>query len=111
MKSMSSVLIAMVSFCTALSAFANTTTYSYDARGRLIQVADAVGRKVDYTLDSAGNRTNVADESAGAVAPQIVSFTAPTQVNAAGLYASVNWASSNAVSCRMTVNGLSLIHI
>jgi len=106
MKCLSKVVIAMASLCSTLPAAASTTTYNYDARGRLIQVADGTGRKVDYTLDKAGNRTNVADETAGMVAPQIVSFTAPSLVNQAGLYATLNWTSSNAVSCRMTVNGV-----
>lgn len=106
MKCLSKIVIAMASLCSTLPATASTTTYSYDARGRLIQVADGAGRKIDYTLDSAGNRTNVADETAGVLAPKIVSFTTPTQVNQAGLYATLNWASSNAVSCRMTVNGV-----
>lgn len=87
------------------SSHANTTSYSYDAKGRLIQIADSAGNKNDYTLDAAGNRTNVADQSANALAPQIVSFTAPSQVASAGSYATLNWASSNATACKMTVNG------
>jgi len=97
------VLLSAVLISTGTAA--NTTSYTYDAKGRLIQIADSLGNKNDYTLDAAGNRTNVADQSAGALAPQIVSFNAPSPVASAGTYATLNWSSSNATACKMTVNG------
>lgn len=42
---------------------ASTTTYSYDALGRLIDTAvsggPCAGTQSDYALDAAGNRTNL----------------------------------------------------
>jgi len=37
-------------------AFAGTTTYKYDALGRVIEVDYPDGSKVFYTYDAAGNR-------------------------------------------------------
>lgn len=37
----------------------SATTYSYDARGRLVGVNDGIGTKSNYTLDKADNRSNV----------------------------------------------------
>jgi len=38
-------------------AFAGTTTYKYDALGRVIEVDYPDGSKVFYSYDAAGNRT------------------------------------------------------
>jgi YD repeat-containing protein len=49
--------------CAALtgSGLAATTSYQYDALGRLIQVNHNNGNVTTYTLDAAGNRTQVVD--------------------------------------------------
>ena len=39
------------------SAFAGTTSYKYDAHGRLIEIDYPNGAVVTYTYDAAGNRT------------------------------------------------------
>lgn len=41
----------------APQAQAQTITYTYNALGRLVAVADSTGPTVDYTYDDAGNRT------------------------------------------------------
>jgi len=47
----------------SVAAAAETVTYTYDARGRLIKVVHAGtvnnGVQTDYTIDKADNRTNV----------------------------------------------------
>ena len=51
----------------AVAASAETTTYTYDARGRLVQVvrtgAPQGTETVRYTYDKAGNRTRVTSTS------------------------------------------------
>lgn len=48
------------------SAFADTTNYQYDALGRLTSVVHASGPQAAYTLDPAGNRTQVVRSGATA---------------------------------------------
>lgn len=43
-------------------AAAETTTYAYDAAGRLIGAVDASGKVVSYRYDNAGNRTQVSND-------------------------------------------------
>ncbi|PXA85009.1 hypothetical protein DMC25_16310 [Caulobacter sp. D4A] len=43
----------------SLAAAAETTTYTYDALGRLTKVVTSAGRVTEYTYDAAGNRTQV----------------------------------------------------
>jgi hypothetical protein len=59
----SRLIIAAAALGSATAALATETiTYSYDARGRLVQVARAGnvnnGVTTSYTLDKADNRTN-----------------------------------------------------
>jgi YD repeat-containing protein len=55
------------------TAFAATTTYQYDALGRLIQVNHNNGNVTTYTLDAAGNRVQV-DDSLPQSPPGSISF-------------------------------------
>ena len=59
----SAVLTLMALTLANQSVTAETTTYSYDARGRLVQVVHsggpASGTQVTYTHDAADNRTRV----------------------------------------------------
>lgn len=52
----------LFSFLALISAavWAGTLTYEYDALGRLEEVQHLDGSVVSYTLDAAGNRTEVA---------------------------------------------------
>src|SRR5687768_11906034 len=69
------LLVLALLFPTAVSA-SETITYTYDARGRLIQVARTGtvnnGVTTSYTIDKADNRTNV---SASIGAPNPPSFS------------------------------------
>ncbi len=49
--------LAIVGIMAASTAFAGTTTYKYDALGRVIEVDYPDGSIVTYTYDKAGNRT------------------------------------------------------
>lgn len=63
LASRSIILLFAVLGC-ALLARAETTTYTYDALGRLVQVAgSANGSAVTYTYDAAGNRTQTTSKS------------------------------------------------
>ena len=53
------LLIALVGGTSAV-AFADTVNYEYDALGRLKKVTHSDGSVVSYSLDAAGNRTEVA---------------------------------------------------
>ncbi len=51
------VVIALSAVMSAGSTLAGTTTYKYDAQGRVIEVDYPNGWIVAYTYDAAGNRT------------------------------------------------------
>lgn len=52
------VIFASLLAC-APSAFAGTTSYTYDEQGRLVLVQYPNGSTVSYTYDNAGNRTQI----------------------------------------------------
>jgi YD repeat-containing protein len=58
---MKRIVLAGVMFVSLLalapSAFAGTTSYTYDEQGRLVLVQYPNGSSVSYTYDNAGNRT------------------------------------------------------
>lgn len=60
--------IALLSLCGAAQAQTSTTTYSYDALGRLIETkttgGQTDGQKRTYQYDPAGNRTQLASTGA-----------------------------------------------
>lgn len=54
------LLSAGAALLLALACSAATLTYEYDTLGRLKRVTDSGGQQITYTLDPAGNRTQVA---------------------------------------------------
>jgi hypothetical protein len=70
-------------FSPDVHAQAKTTTYTYDALGRLTFVGDSVNGNRDYDYDKAGNRllvaTNVASDAAAE--PGSVTLTLPAPTN------------------------------
>jgi YD repeat-containing protein len=50
-------LLALAGCLMAGAAAAGTTTYKYDALGRVIEVSYPDGSKIYYSYDAAGNRT------------------------------------------------------
>jgi YD repeat-containing protein len=58
-KSICVLLAALAAMSGAAGAHAGTTTYKYDALGRVTEVVYPDGSKITYTYDAAGNRTQV----------------------------------------------------
>ena len=76
--------------CVSLYGLANTTQYSYDARGRLIQVVKD-SEKINYSYDRAGNRMKVDNGTKPPViSPTISQFSAPATVPA-NTWATITW--------------------
>jgi chitodextrinase len=77
-----SIILVFLSLGCALLARAESTTYTYDALGRLIQVdGSSSGSVVTYTYDAAGNRTQTTSksESTAPSPPTGLSATAVSQ--------------------------------
>ena len=81
-------ICALIASAPALSTAA-TTTYEYDALGRLRTVTRSDGTQTIYTLDSAGNRTQVEEAIPPSTPPSISVPTSSTN----GSY-SISWAAS-----------------
>lgn len=56
-KVLPAVAVVFILVGLSTTAFAGTTSYKYDALGRVIEVDYPDGAKVFYTYDAAGNRT------------------------------------------------------
>lgn len=80
-----SVLAVALSFC-ALSARAETVTYTYDALGRLISAATTGGHTTTYTYDANGNRTQVVVTGGTNAAPTAVTDARTTAFNTASSF-------------------------
>lgn len=81
------VPLLAVTFATAL---ADTVIYEYDALGRLKQVTHGDGSVISYTLDAAGNRTQVAS---GAPPGIPASITVPSS-SSTGSY-TISWGAAS----------------
>lgn len=77
-----SLLAVALSFC-ALSANAQTITYTYDALGRLISAATTGGHTTTYSYDANGNRTQVVVTGGANAAPTAVADSRTTAQNTA----------------------------
>ncbi len=71
-------LIGVVVLSLAGAANAGTTTYTYDARGRVTGVTYTDGTTIAYTYDSAGNRTQYVVSGAAAPTTGPVSYSVAT---------------------------------
>jgi YD repeat-containing protein len=72
-----------------------TTGYTYDALGRLTYVADSANGNRDYDYDKAGNRVNVAINTASDGASEAAAFTFPAPiVQTPSLIANCAWRAS-----------------
>ena len=83
-------LLATLLAATFATALADTVTYEYDALGRLKQVTHADSSVISYTLDAAGNRTQVAS---GAPPGIPASITVPSS-SSTGSY-TINWGAAS----------------
>lgn len=64
-------LLACLSLAAGAALAATTTTYDYDALGRLTGVTTSDGKVVTYQYDAAGNRTQVASGTEAGVPSSI----------------------------------------
>lgn len=93
---LSMLLAGILAISSSNAAAQSTTTYEYDALGRLVMAARAPGLTTTYVYDAAGNRTQRTTATAG-VTPQPFHLGGPTSA------ASGAWAASNTI----TVSGIS----
>lgn len=73
-----STLVSSLIFSSEVYSQAKTTTYTYDALGRLTFVTDPVNGNRDYDYDKAGNRLNVAVATVDDLESKPSPPTAPT---------------------------------
>jgi YD repeat-containing protein len=82
-----------------------TSTFSYDARGRLIAATDNNSLSMAQALDDGHNRTTLEISNIPATSPRITLFSAPDKVSVAGATVQVQWAAQNASKCSLQVAG------
>ncbi len=82
-----------------------TSSFGYDARGRLIAATDNNGLNMQQQLDDGHNRTMLEVSDIPAAAPRITLFSAPDKVSSAGATVQVQWASQNANKCALQIVG------
>jgi chitodextrinase len=88
-----SIILVSLSLGCALLAKAETTTYTYDALGRLTQVNGSAngGSVVTYTYDAAGNRTQTTSKSES-LAPSVPTGLSATPVSQTQI--NLSWSAS-----------------
>jgi YD repeat-containing protein len=82
-----------------------TSSFSYDARGRLVGATDNNDLAMQQLLDDGHNRTTVEVSTISANLPRITLFSAPDKVSAAGATVQVQWASQNTNKCSLQLLG------
>src|SRR5262245_45839648 len=87
-----SIILVFALLGSVLLARAETTTYTDDALGRLIQVnGSANGSDVTYTYDAAGNRTQTTSKSES-IAPSVPTGLSATAVSQTQI--NLSWSAS-----------------
>lgn len=72
-------IMCIVFFCGA-AAYAGTTSYQYDALGRVVKVTYPDTKQICYAYDAAGNRTQVKRQATGACTPPTSALTSSMTV-------------------------------
>jgi YD repeat-containing protein len=87
-----SIILVLAALSCSLLARAETTTYTYDALGHLIQVnGSANGSVATYTYDAAGNRTQTTSKSES-IAPSVPTGLGATAVSQTQI--NLSWSAS-----------------
>lgn len=88
-----SIILVLAALSCSLSAWAETTTYTYDALGRLIQVNGSAngGSLVTYAYAAAGNRTQTTSKSES-IAPSVPTGLSATPVSQTQI--NLSWSAS-----------------